>query len=129
MNKNYVMNDDGEKMMCPIRFALDIVGSKWKQPIICMLSEGKPLRNGAIKRRLTGVTNIMLSQSLRELESCGIVHRKQYNEVPPKVEYTLTEKGHKLIPALLELCAWSEELMKEEKACISYCNFCKKIAG
>ncbi len=86
----------GENLLCPIRYAIDIVGGKWKLPIICMLASGLPTRYSSIKRKLTGVTNMMLSQSLKELEASGIVHREQYNEVPPRVEYTLTDKGKAL---------------------------------
>ena len=102
---NKVMNETqaGENLLCPIRYAIDVVGGKWKLPIICMLASGIPTRYSSIKRKLTGVTNMMLSQSLKELEVFGIVHREQYNEVPPRVEYTLTDKGKSIIPPLVEV--------------------------
>ena len=81
-----------DQSLCPIRYMLEIFGGKWKLPIVCILSGGIPVRYSTIKRRLGDITNAMLSHSLKELEAAGVVHREQYNEVPPRVEYTLTEK-------------------------------------
>ncbi len=84
-----------ENLLCPIRYTIDIVGGKWKLPIICMLASGLPIRYSTIKRKLTGVTNMMLAQSLKELEASGIVHREQYNEVPPQSRVHLDREGKK----------------------------------
>lgn len=86
--------------ICPIRYALSTIGGKWKLPLLCLLATGKPTRYGELKKKIPGITNMMLAQSLKELESTGIVNRKQYNEIPPKVEYTLTENGESLLPTL-----------------------------
>ncbi|MFZ3131762.1 MAG: helix-turn-helix domain-containing protein [Desulfosporosinus sp.] len=115
----------GENLLCPIRYAIDVVGGKWKLPIICMLAGGLPTRYSSIKRKLMGVTNMMLSQSLKELEASGIVHRKQYNEVPPRVEYTLTDKGKSIIPPLKKLAEWSVDHMQEDKTCAAFCKTCQ----
>ena len=118
----------GEELRCPIRYSLNAVGGKWKLPIICMLAGGNPTRYSGIRRKLAGITNMMLAQSLKELEAAGIVHREQYNEVPPRVEYTLTDKGESIIPILLQLAEWSTKYMKQEqKACGIYCNQCQSI--
>lgn len=118
----------GDKLLCPIHYTLDLVGGKWKLPIICMLASGLPLRYSSIKRKLTGVTNMMLSQSLKQLESSGVVHREQYNEVPPKVEYTLTDKGRSIIPPLQKLAEWGTGHMQEEdKSCGAFCDTCESI--
>ncbi|MDD4844377.1 MAG: helix-turn-helix domain-containing protein [Anaerotignum sp.] len=98
-----------ENLLCPIRYALGIVGGKWKMPILCMLSKGKAMRYSSIKRRLGNVTNMMLAQSLKELEAAGIVHREQYNEIPPRVEYTLTEKRNSMVPVLAQFGMWGAE--------------------
>lgn len=116
---------DGENLLCPIRYTMDIVGGKWKLPIICMLAGGLPTRYSSIKRKLTGVTNMMLSQSLKELEATGIVHREQYNEVPPRVEYSLTDKGKSILPPLLKLAEWGVGHMQEDKICASFCDTCQ----
>ncbi|HGM1170377.1 TPA: winged helix-turn-helix transcriptional regulator [Clostridioides difficile] len=103
-----------EELTCPIRYALDIVGGKWKLPIICMLAVENPIRYSSIKRKLDGITNTMLAQSLKDLESTGIVHRKQYNEIPPKVEYTLTSKGKSIVPILQQFANWGATNMQEK---------------
>lgn len=115
----------GENLLCPIRYTIDIIGGKWKLPIICMLAGGLPTRYSSIKRKLTGVTNMMLAQSLKELEASGIVHREQYNEVPPRVEYTLTEKGKSIIPHLVKLAEWGADHMQEDKKCAAFCDICR----
>lgn len=117
----------GKNLICPIRYAIDVVGGKWKLPIICMLASGLPTRYSNIKRKLTGVTNMMLAQSLKELEASGIVHREQYNEVPPRVEYTLTDKGKSIIPPLLKLAEWGAGHMQEDKTSTAFCATCKSI--
>lgn len=123
--KKESIEQNTDELLCPIRYMNDIFGGKWKQPIICMLASGNPIRYSTIKRRLTGITNMMLSQSLKELESASIVHRKQYNEVPPRVEYTLTEKGKSIVPILAQVAAWAMENMQRESACGAYCEKCQ----
>lgn len=113
-----------DNLLCPIRYAIDVVGGKWKLPIICMLAGGLPTRYSSIKRKLTGITNMMLAQSLKELEAAGMVHREQYNEIPPRVEYTLTDKGKSIIPPLLKLAEWGAD-MQENKTCATFCNTCQ----
>lgn len=128
MNKKVVDETYPEEdLLCPIRYALDVVGGKWKLPIICMLAGGLPTRYSSIKRKLTGVTNMMLAQSLKELEATGLVHREQYNEVPPRVEYTLTEKGKSIIPPLVKLAEWGAENMHEVKTSTAFCATCQSI--
>jgi DNA-binding HxlR family transcriptional regulator len=116
-----------EKLLCPIRYILEIFGGKWKMPIVCMLAGGVPVRYSTIKRRLTGVTNMMLAQSLKELEAAGIVHREQYNEVPPRVEYSLTKTGSSIRPIFIQVAIWATEHMQAETACGSFCNKCHSI--
>ncbi len=98
---------------CPLRYLNSIFGGKWKMPILCILScDDEPKRYSVIKRRLHDVTNVMLSQSLHELEAAGLIHREQYNEVPPRVEYTLTERGRTALPFLNQAAAWALNEMK-----------------
>lgn len=91
---------------CPILHALSIIGQKWKLPILWYLHEKKTTRYNELKRRIPGITNIMLTKSLRELESSGLVSRHVFDLIPPKVEYSLTPLGLQLIPALNELYKW-----------------------
>ncbi|MGO1044544.1 winged helix-turn-helix transcriptional regulator [Clostridioides difficile] len=104
-----------------------MVGGKWKLPIICMLAVAKPIRYSSIKRKLDGITNTMLAQSLKELESDEIVFRKQYNEVPSRVEYTLTYKGISIVPVLGQFANWGAINMQEKKTCGLNCKECRKI--
>lgn len=110
---------------CPLRHALEMIGGKWKLPIICLLAGGEPIRYSAVKRKLGGITNMMLSQSLKELEACGIVSRVQYNEVPPRVEYSLTPLGRELLPALDALSHWGAALMGGDIDHKSNCEACQ----
>lgn len=97
---------------CPLTFALNLIGGKWRLPIIWAIYQNKTIRYNELKRRIEGITNMMLTQSLKDLESYGLINRKQYNEVPPRVEYSLTTEGEELIPALKALASWGKKLNK-----------------
>ena len=92
---------------CPIGESLRIVGGKWKMRIICSLYVDGTQRYNDLVRKTAGVTNAMLSSSLKELEADGIVTRRQYDEIPPRVEYSLTERGRELWPILHRLAHWA----------------------
>ena len=95
-------------MKCPIEAVLKAIGGKWKILILWNLLGGT-LRFGELRRRLPGISERMLIRGLRELERDGIVHREQYPEVPPRVEYALTPKGQALTPILNRLAVWGAE--------------------
>jgi len=97
---------------CPVTYALSMIGGKWKLPILRALSPNEVLRYNELKRRIVGITNMMLSQSLKELEANGLITRNQYPEIPPRVEYSLTQSGIDLRPTLAELATWGTEQMK-----------------
>ena len=118
-------SQSAEELLCPIRYIMNIFSGKWKLPIVCMLSGTTPLRYSTIKRRLGDITNVMLSQSLKELEAAGIVHREQYNEVPPRVEYTLTQRGISVLPALGNLAEWAIDQMQGDASCGILCEKCQ----
>jgi DNA-binding HxlR family transcriptional regulator len=101
---------------CPLTFALSLIGGKWRLPIIWALSKNGTMRYNELRKTIRGITNMMLTQSLRELEAYGIAHREQFMEVPPRVEYSLTEQGRSLIPALKELADWGA-MMKTVSVC------------
>jgi DNA-binding HxlR family transcriptional regulator len=90
---------------CGLAAALDVVGGKWKPIVLWHLSPG-PRRFGELRRLVTGISEKMLIQHLREMEADGIVSRKDFHEVPPRVEYALTPFGVSLIDALTPLCVW-----------------------
>ncbi|WP_426568276.1 winged helix-turn-helix transcriptional regulator [Streptomyces canus] len=94
--------------VCGTDAAMDVIGGKWKVLILWELHV-KPCRFGELRRSLPGVTEKVLAAQLRELEADGIVHREEYDEVPPRVEYSLTPRGESLNEALLPLGAWGRE--------------------
>lgn len=96
---------------CGIDAAMDVVGGKWKVLILWELESNGVRRFGELRRNLPGVSEKMLIQQLRELEEDDIVHREVYPEVPPRVEYSLTELGRELDRALAPLGVWGRERM------------------
>ena len=92
---------------CPLTDVLDVIGGKWKIPLLCALSCSPATRYNELKRKIPYITNTMLANSLRELEEAGLVLRRQYAEMPVRVEYSLTGVGESLIPILFSLQAWS----------------------
>jgi len=100
----------GEKeYACTFEFALDMVSGKWKALIIWHLSQGT-LRYGELKKRLGKITQKMLTQTLRDLEKHQLITRKVYPVVPPKVEYTITEHGTKLMPIFTLMQEWGDDV-------------------
>lgn len=86
-----------------------MIGGKWKLRIIYMLAVHGVLRYGELKRLLTPITHKMLSNQLKELEKDGLVNRNEYHQVPPKVEYSITEMGKNLQPVVHEMFNWIEK--------------------
>ena len=94
---------------CPVSATMAVVGGKWKPAIIRALQLAGVMRFGQLRRAIPGVTQKMLTQQLRELEADGLVWRKVYAEVPPRVEYGRTPYGKTLDPVLAALCDWGAE--------------------
>ncbi len=94
---------------CGLKKVINIVGGKWKIMILCVIDNKEVVRYGELNRSVSGITNTMLATSLKELEADGLVERKQYDEMPVRVEYNLTDKAKSLIPILLELKKWGED--------------------
>lgn len=92
------------------------IGGKWKAQILCALGASGPLRYNALGRRLDHVSNMVLAQALRELEEDGLVCRREYLEVPVRVEYSITGAGTELIPILDQLSDWAEHRQKAQEA-------------
>lgn len=96
-------------LKCPLQAAINVIGGKWKTIILYTLSD-KTMRFGEIKKAIPKITQKMLTQQLRELESDGLVTRVVYAEVPPKVEYSQTKLAKELRPILNQLCSWGSKL-------------------
>lgn len=93
----------------PFAYAISLIDGKWKMHILFWLWKTEVLRYSELKKALETVTHKMLSNQLKELEADGLVIRKEYPQVPPKVEYRLSEKGRSLMPVLEALCSWGHE--------------------
>jgi len=93
---------------CPVEFTLEIIGGKWKGVLLYHLMDGKK-RFGELRRICPDITQRMLTLQLRELEEDGLVHREVYRQVPPKVEYSLTEYGRTLEPLIQLMKEWGEK--------------------
>jgi DNA-binding HxlR family transcriptional regulator len=101
------MAQNGE-CRCPVTYTLSVVGGKWKWLILWLLARDGVKRYGEIKRDIPVITHKMLSQQLKELEATVLVNRHEYHQIPPKVEYSLTEKGRTLIPIFELMHQWGE---------------------
>lgn len=98
---------------CPIRRALELLNGKWRTHVLFELCRHSSLRFGEIKKAIPYITNTMLTSTLRDLEKFGIVNRKQFNEIPPHVEYSLSESGKALSPIFYEIAKWGEANLTE----------------
>lgn len=96
---------------CPMKSAMDMLGGRWKIPILCALRKDGPTRYNGLLRRIKGITNTMLASSLKELERDGLVKRVQYQEMPVRVEYSATDACEELMPAFRIIKKWSREVL------------------
>lgn len=99
---------------CPVEITMSLIGDKWKVLIIRDLLTGTK-RFGELKKSVTGITQKVLTSNLRQMEASGLIKRKVYAEVPPKVEYSLTETGLSLKPILDSMVKWGNEYMENKK--------------
>jgi len=110
--KKEIICDNGN---CPVTATMNIIGGKWKIVLINRIYLESPARFGALRRSLKNISQSMLTAQLRELEEAGIIHRKIYAEVPPKVEYTLTELGMSLKPIIQAMSSWGKKYVQDKK--------------
>ncbi len=99
----------------PVEATLQVIGGKWKVVILCHLKKDKK-RTCELKQLMSGITQKMLTQQLRELEEDGVITRKIYNEIPPRVEYSLTDYGWSLQNVLNQLTAWGERCIDRKNS-------------
>jgi DNA-binding HxlR family transcriptional regulator len=97
-----------KKYYCSMELTLQVIGGKWKLIILHKLGKEGTMRFSEVKRSIPNITQKMLTQQLRELEADGVVRREVYAQVPPKVEYSLTELGESIMPVIGSLCQWGE---------------------
>ena len=99
---------------CPLEYGLEIFGGKWNSRIICVLAAKNILRYSELRREMGNITDAVLAGTLKSLIANGIVCRKSYDEIPPRVEYSLTEKGISVVPILQSICKWSGAFYKND---------------
>lgn len=117
MDHNVYSGEQFGTSLCPVEFTLSIIGGKWKGVLLYHLIDGQK-RFNELRRICPAITQRMLTLQLRELEQDGLVHREVYQQVPPKVEYSLTPLGRTLEPVILQIRAWGAEhqhLMEQER--------------
>ena len=103
-----------EDIRCPLEYGMAIFGGKWKSRIICVLSANETLRYSEIRNEMHNITDAVLAATLKELIADQLICRKSYDEIPPRVEYSLTEKGRSVVPILQSICQWSGIFYKED---------------
>ena len=91
---------------CPLEYGIEIFGGKWKPRIICVLAAKEVLRYSELRKEMGNITDAVLTVALKELSAAQILERRAYEEVPPRVEYSLTEKGKSVVPILQSICQW-----------------------
>lgn len=101
--------EKGNIQETPFGYTLSVIGGKWKMLILYLLAESQPVRFNDMKRQIGAITFKTLSSQLKDLEADGMVIRKEYPQIPPKVEYSLTQKADTLLPVLEQLCEWGEK--------------------
>jgi DNA-binding HxlR family transcriptional regulator len=117
-----------KEIMCPLEYGLNIFGGKWKSRIICILASKDASRYSEIRKELNNITDAVLAAMLKELIEDKIIHREQYNEIPPKVEYSLTDGGRSVLPILQNICQWSKDHTDDElKGKLPICKTCNQL--
>ena len=112
---------------CPLEYGLDIFGGRWKSRILCVLATYGTLRYSELRNQLANISDAVLSSEVKELITSNMVARKSYDEIPPHVEYMLTERGKSVIPILQDICKWAgiftREVSDDAPAHCKTCNF------
>ncbi|MES2519265.1 MAG: helix-turn-helix domain-containing protein [Bacteroidota bacterium] len=116
MEKNILEKSKWDTKNCPVRSVLDRFGDKWSILIILILGENEKMRFNELNKEIEDISQKMLTVTLRTLEADGLVKRTIYPEVPPRVEYEITELGKSLLPYINSLAAWANFNMQEIKA-------------
>ncbi|MBD5186641.1 MAG: helix-turn-helix transcriptional regulator [Muribaculaceae bacterium] len=98
--------------ICPVRNVVARFGNKWALLVILVLSESEPIRYNELGRKIPDISSRVLSNTLRILEADGLINRRFYQEVPPRVEYSLSETGRSLVPIIIQLTEWAQNNMK-----------------
>ena len=99
---------------CPLEYGLSVFGGKWKSRIICVLAAMEPLRYSELRKEMSNITDAVLASTLKELIEDDMIVRTSYDEIPPRVEYSLTDKGRSALPILQHICQWAGIFYKDD---------------
>ena len=114
-----------DDIRCPLEYGLTVFGGKWKSRIICVLAASGTLRYSELRNEMCNITDAVLAAALKDLIADGIVQRKSYDEIPPRVEYSLTEKGESVVPILQSICQWAGMFYREDSEFVmAQCQRC-----
>ena len=114
-----------QNIRCPLEHGLEVFGGKWKSRILCVLSSMGVLRYSALRREMGNITDAVLSAALKELMEDQLVLRQSYDEIPPRVEYRLTERGESVLPILQSICQWAGQYEKfDYSGTMIHCKKC-----
>lgn len=114
-----------EDIRCPLEYGLRVFGGKWKSRVICVLSANEKLRYHEIRKEMFNITDAVLAATLKDLIADQMIRRRSYDEIPPRVEYSLTEKGKSVVPILQNICQWSDIFYKDDtKNEMTQCQKC-----
>lgn len=110
---------------CPLEYGLSLFGGKWDSRVICVLNSMGTLRYSQIRKEMCNITDAVLASTLKKLINENMVERKQYDEIPPRVEYSLTEKGKSVVPIMQSICRWAGlNYNEDEENKLSICQKC-----
>ena len=116
-----------QDIRCPLEYGLDVFGGRWKSRIICVLAAKGTLRYSELRDQLANISDAVLSSEVKDLIDSGMLARRSYDEVPPRVEYSLTEKGASAVPLLQGICQWAglftREVSEDAPAHCRHCDF------
>ncbi len=99
---------------CPLEYTTSLLGGKWKVRLLWAVYTGGSVRFSQLKQQLAGITDLSLTKCLKDFVASGILQREQFNEIPPHVEYSLTENGKNLVGALAKVREWSKAQHPED---------------
>ena len=114
-------------LRCPLEFALEFFSGRWKSRILCLLYSENSVRYNDIKKALDSVSDTVLANTLKELIGHGLIERHQFPEIPPRVEYSLTDKGRELVPFLRQICKWASQYHRpgeNDDSELAHCKAC-----
>lgn len=110
---------------CPLEYGLEVFGKKWNSRIICVLAHKEVLRYSEIRKEMGNITDTVLASSLKELIANGVILRKSFDKIPPRVEYSLSERGKSVVPILQSICQWAGGSYKQDNnSMMIHCQKC-----